>query len=127
MPVALRNLILGILRLRCLICLEGKVFRNLFETYRCCSHCGYFFARESGYFLGSVVFGYAATTGVMLSVGIFLVYGVGLGFSRETLAILIVIVVVFPVWFFRYSRMLWMALDVYLNPPVREDFEPRGR
>ena len=127
MPVALRNFILGILRLRCLICFEGKVFRNLFETYRCCSHCGYFFARESGYFLGSVVFGYAATTGVMLSAGIFLVYGVGLGWSRETLAILLLIVVVFPVWFFRYSRMLWMALDVYLNPPVREDFEPRGR
>jgi hypothetical protein len=42
-------------------------------------------------------------------------------------AILLPIVLVFPIWFFRYSRMLWMALDLWLNPPVLEDFQARGR
>ena len=51
----------------------------------------------------------------------------GLGGDTRVLIIIVVFVLSFPVWFFRYSRMLWMAMDLYLNPPVREDFEPRGR
>ena len=32
------------------------------------------------------------------------------------LAIWIPFLLVFPLWFFRYSRSLWLALELYLNP-----------
>jgi len=31
-------------------------------------------------------------------------------------AIWIPFLLVFPLWFFRYSRSLWLALEFYLNP-----------
>jgi hypothetical protein len=34
------------------------------------------------------------------------------------LAIWLPFCVVFPVWFFRYSRALWLAVEVGLNPEL---------
>jgi hypothetical protein len=47
--------------------------------------------------------------------------------SKTVFVAVIGVSVVFPIWFFRYARALWMCLDLYLNPPVNEDFESRGR
>ena len=127
MPLPFWNFVLGVIRLRCLVCLKGEVFDGLFKAQRSCGHCGYFFARESGYFLGSAYIGYGATIGVAIVTWFILGYLMGLGWGWPVLAVLLLVVSVFPIWFFRYSRMLWMALDMYLNPPVKEDFEARGR
>ena len=127
MPIPIWNLVIGVVRLRCLLCLKGRVFYGLFEARRRCEDCGYFFARESGYFLGSAVFGYAATLAVALVTWFLLSIVMGLGQSWSVLAVLLAIVAVFPIGCFRHFRMLWMALDLYLNPPVKEDFEARGR
>ena len=123
----LRNLVLGVVRLRCPICLEGKVFRGLFAAHRCCENCGYYFSRESGYFLGSFYLGYSITIVVAFLVWFVLGYLAGMGWSPARLAILVAIVAFFPVWFHRYSRLMWVAIDLYLNPPVQEDFQSRGR
>ena len=43
----------------------------------------------------------------------------GLRFGLSTPAqfvIWIPFLLVFPLWFFRYSRSLWLALELYLNP-----------
>ena len=127
MVLPLRHFFIGIIRLRCLICLEGPVFAGFFNSLRRCSHCGYFFARESGYFLGSAYIGYGATAAVAFGTWTGVGSIMGLGWSWIVLVVLLFVASVFPLWFFRYSRMLWMALDLYLNPPVQEDFEARGR
>jgi hypothetical protein len=44
-----------------------------------------------------------------------------------TLAVMIAVAVIFGVWFIRYSKALWLAIDLKLNPPSSEDFESRGR
>jgi len=47
--------------------------------------------------------------------GFFLLWG-WLGLStRAQLLVLVPIVLVFPLWFFRYSRALWLALEWSLN------------
>ena len=127
MNLPFRNLLLGVIRLRCPICLEGRVFDNLLNARRECAHCGYFFERESGYFLGSVYFGYGATLVVAIATWFLFARVFALGWHNVVLFILLTVVVFFPIWFFRYSRMLWIALDLYLNPPVSEDFQDRGR
>lgn len=121
------RLLHGVLTLRCPVCLEGRVFRGWFEAERRCGACGFFFSRESGYFLGSVYLGYGAALALMLALWFLLSRVLGMGWDPRVLAILLATVLVFPVWFFRYARMLWMTLDLWLNPPVAEDFEPRGR
>jgi hypothetical protein len=33
----------------------------------------------------------------------------------------------FGMWSLRYAKMLWLMLDLKIHPPVKEDFERRGR
>jgi len=121
------HLLRGAVRLRCPVCLEGRVFRDLYNARRNCERCGFFFSRESGYFLGSVYLGYGATLALALVLWFLLSRVFGMGWDLRVLIVLLAFVLVFPIWFFRYARMLWMALDLYLNPPVSEDFDARGR
>ena len=47
------RLIAGVLRLRCPICLDGRVFSGLVGTRDHCDGCGYIFSHANRYFLGS--------------------------------------------------------------------------
>jgi len=40
---------------------------------------------------------------------------------------MIAVAVVFGIWFVRYSKAIWLAIDLTLNPPSANDFESRGR
>jgi uncharacterized protein (DUF983 family) len=116
----------ALLRLRCPICGKGKLFSGYFDSPSRCPACGYFFMRESGYFLPHVVIGYAFT--VLTALGSWpVLYMMGIRSAAVLLSVMVAIAVVFGVWFVRYSKVLWLALDLTLHPPQSEDFEARGR
>jgi uncharacterized protein (DUF983 family) len=80
-----------------------------------CALCGLRFERAQGYFVGAIYVNYAMTVLVAI-VGFVLLWGVA-GFStRGQLAVLVPLVVIFPLWFFRYSRSLWLAVEWAINP-----------
>jgi hypothetical protein len=83
--------------------------------------------RESGYFLPHVVIGYGFTILASLGSWPFLYFVLGIRNAAVTLTVMITVAVLFGVWFIRYSKVLWLALDLTLNPPASDDFEPRGR
>jgi uncharacterized protein (DUF983 family) len=116
-----------ILRLRCPVCENATIFNGYFDTPTRCSFCGYFFMRESGYFLPHVAIGYGATVIVALSVWPLLQYVFGVKSDAVILTAMIVTGILFGVWFLRYAKMLWLALDLTLHPPANEDFQSRGR
>ena len=102
------------IRLRCPRCGATPLFRGWFRMAETCALCGLKFERAQGYFVGAIYVNYAAT--VILAIGGFFLLWAGLGFSTGAqLAVLVPIVVVFPLWFFRYSRSLWLALEWSLN------------
>jgi len=79
-----------------------------------CALCGLRFERAQGYFVGAIYINYAVTTLIAVG-GFFLLWGeFGLS-TRAQLLVLVPIVIVFPLWFFRYSRSLWLALEWSLN------------
>jgi uncharacterized protein (DUF983 family) len=102
-------------RLCCPVCGAGRMFRGLFAMNRRCSHCGLWFERAPGYFLGSIYVNYAAT-GLIASV----LYLAPMLWTGRPITWLIGPVVgfcvVFPIVFFRYARSLWLAFDHYLSP-----------
>lgn len=121
-----QRLVFGVIRLRCPMCLAGRVFAGLFGVRRDCGHCGYFFLRQrSSYFLGSAFFAWVVTIPAALGAWYAVRYVAGPPSNAAMLAIPLVVVVIFLIWFFRFWRMLWMALDLYLNPPVEQDFDSR--
>ena len=83
--------------------------------------------RESGYFLPHVAIGYGATVLVALSVWPLMQYVFGIHSDALILTTMVVTGILFGIWFLRYAKMLWLALDLTLHPPAREDFQSRGR
>ena len=83
--------------------------------------------RESGYFLPHVPIGYGFT--VLAALGTWPVarYAFGIRNAALTLSLMVAVAVLFGIWFVRYSKVLWLALDLTLHPPHSEDFESRGR
>jgi len=102
------------LRLRCPRCGETPLFRGWFAMAEACVLCGLRFERAQGYFVGAIYINYAVTTGIAVS-GFFLLWGLLEFSTRDQLLVLVPIVVVFPLWFFRYSRSLWLALEWSFN------------
>jgi hypothetical protein len=117
----------ALLRLKCPICGKGKLFTGYFDSPERCPSCGYYFMRESGYFLPHVAIGYGFTVLAALGAWPVLYYLFGVRNAALTLGVMVAVALFFGVWFVRYSKALWLALDLTLHPPHAEDFESRGR
>src|SRR5262245_10216112 len=107
-------------RLRCPVCGKGKLFRGYFDHPERCATCRYFFMRESGYFLPHVPIGYAFTLVVSLGSWPVLRFVFGIEYAAITLGIMTAVAILFGIWFIRYSKILWLALDLTLSPPTSE-------
>src|SRR5436305_214036 len=116
-----------IVHLRCPVCENARIFNSYFDTPARCPSCGYFFMRESGYFLPHVAIGYGGTVAVALSVWPLLRYVFGVRSDAVILSAMVATAILFGIWFLRYAKMLWLALDLTLHPPADEDFKSRGR
>ncbi len=99
------------LRHRCPKCGEGRLFRRLLAMNDACSGCGLDFKREQGYYIGAMYINYGVTTAVLLAVALPLIDKVPMAHLLWPLAVFSII---FPIWFFRYSRSLWLAVDLYI-------------
>jgi len=103
------------LRLRCPACGRGKIFRGWFTMYDVCPECGRKFQRGPGFFLGSIYFNYGVTA-VLVIVMYFSFFFTGVLTDSHLLILMTIFVVVFPIWFFRYARTLWIAFDELWDP-----------
>jgi uncharacterized protein (DUF983 family) len=115
---ALRRVATGIgrsLRLRCPRCGRAPLYRGWFTMNEVCPVCDLKFERAQGYWVGAIYVNYGVTT-LLAVLGYFLLWSrVGLS-TTALLAIVLPFCVVFPLWFFRYSRGLWLAIEYGLNP-----------
>ncbi len=107
------------LLLKCPICGEGKLFRNLLVMHERCSHCQNQFEREPGFFLGSIYIDYGLTALVPAIAYPVLLFGYKLPETPLLIASL-AYVLVFPLWFHRYARSLWAGFDQWRDPQPGE-------
>jgi hypothetical protein len=87
---------------------------------RRCESCGRLFDRAPGYLLGSIYINYGLTAMLTLA-GYFALYFSGTMRGTPLLATLTAFIVVFPLWFFRYARALWIAFDERWDPWPNEE------
>jgi len=106
------------LRLRCPTCGQGKLFRSWIRMERECSVCGLKYEREPGYFLGSIYFNYGVTA-MIVTVSYLSLFAFTDIDKDVLLWSIAAFCVVFPLWFFRYARALWIAWDHFADPPAR--------
>jgi uncharacterized protein (DUF983 family) len=103
------------LRLRCPVCGRGTLFRDWLSMNKTCPACGAVFEREPGFFLGSIYVNYGLTA-LIVAIAYPILLFQGVLSQRALLAISLAFVVLFPLWFFRYARALWLGLDQYWDP-----------
>ena len=102
------------LMLRCPRCGGGRLFRGWFRMHDACPACGVSFAREPGFYLGSIYINYGVT--VIATGALYATLVAGVGVSHETaLAACLAVAVVLPVIFFRHARSLLLAIDGSVN------------
>jgi len=99
------------LRLRCPQCGEGKLFLGPFRMPDACASCGLDFKREQGYYIGAMYINYGVTAAVLVGVSLPLIGKYPL---ERILWPLGIFCSLFPIWFFRYSRSLWLAIDLFI-------------
>lgn len=102
------------LRLRCPRCGGGKLFRNGFQMYSHCPNCKLQYERAPGYFLGSAYINYGITAVLLTVMYMLLHFGFGYG-NRALAGPLAAFCIVFPLFFFRYARAWWLAMDCYFD------------
>ena len=111
----LKYLLLRGLRLRCPACGEGKLFAGLLSMNDPCQSCGRKFDREPGYLLGSIYFNYGVTA-LLVVILYFGLYFTQAMTNSGRLLTLGIFSLMFPLWFFRYARALWIAFDERFDP-----------
>ena len=105
----------AIWRLRCPRCLSGEVFESLWKMRRTCPSCQLEYEREQGYFLGAMYISYGMA--LALSVPMVLCLMVFWNFSiNEFLLVLLLTLALLSPLLLRYSRILWMHIDQFVDP-----------
>lgn len=90
-------------------------FGHWFTMAPACRLCGLAFERAQGYFVGAIYVNYAVT--VALVIGGYLLLWLLTDLSTAAqLALWLPVALLFPLWFFRYSRSFWLAIEYALNP-----------
>jgi uncharacterized protein (DUF983 family) len=114
------------LGLRCPVCGGDKAFESFFKMRNRCRSCGFVYEREPGYFLGSTYLNYGVTVVLVGITTIVMTFGFDVPVEKCWPAWLVV-GTGFPLFFFRYARLWWTALDIRLDPPTEKDFSDRDR
>lgn len=109
----------AILALRCPRCLSGRVWRHFVSMNATCPECGLVFERESGYFAGAMVVSYGLAVPILAAMVVALIT---LGRLDAVVALIIgntAYLVLVP-FIFRYSRVVWLHLDWFIDPGERQ-------
>ncbi len=87
------------------------------EIRHTCPSCGHHFERHEGYWIGAVAVNTVATIGVF---GVLLVAGTVLTWPDVPWGWLtvagVLVTLLFPIGFYPWSKLLWVALDLTLHP-----------
>ena len=104
-------------RLQCPRCGRAPLFRGWFTMNEVCAVCDLRFERAQGYWIGAIYVNYGVTT-LIAVVGYFSLWAWTEPSTALQLAMWLPFCVLFPLWFFRYSRAIWLALEQGINPEL---------
>lgn len=108
------------MRRRCPVCGSGKPFTGWFRMTPECPNCAYRYEREDGYWVGAMIVNMAVTE-VLFGI-VFVAAAVASWPDVPWVPLLVMgaaMNVLIPTFFYPFSKTIWVALDIYLNPPPR--------
>ncbi len=94
------------------------MFLGLFKMHAECPGCHFKFEREYGFFVGAIYLNYAGTVAIAIPGYFVLDYFTEMTLTQQ-LVLWIAFGTLFPVFFFRYARSLWLGLNYMFDPEER--------
>ncbi len=126
-PARTRHLFWRAARLRCPVCAGGPLFHSWFTMRDACPGCGLQLERhEPGYYLGAMSLNLGVAEGTFA-----LAFGAAVWATwpdvpwDPLLYASVALMVLAPVAFYPFSKILWLALDLRVRPATREDLRQR--
>jgi uncharacterized protein (DUF983 family) len=110
-----RRAALRAVRLRCPRCGRGKLFEGFLAMRERCPTCLLTFEREHGFFVGAIYINYAGTVLVALASFHALELFTPVPFAWR-LGIAVACAAIFPLFFYRYAKSLWLSFDWFVDP-----------
>lgn len=120
----------SILNNKCPRCHEGDFyvnshpyqFKDFGKNHETCSHCGYKFDKEPGYFYGAMYVSYGLTVAFSVAIAVaIVVLFPGSSYKVYMAAIILGLFILMPISF-RLSRLIWMNLfQHYESPKIAND------
>ena len=101
--------------LKCPRCSTGSLFVKRFTMHINCPNCNLKFEREQGYFIGAMYINYGATVFLVFPGYFFIDLFNSIPFIAN-FCVWGLVSAVFPIFFYRYSKSLWLNMDYILNP-----------
>jgi hypothetical protein len=83
--------------------------------HKACPHCERNLEREPGFYLGSIYFNYGLTALIVAIAYPVLMFNQVLS-DGWLVGLTLSFAVLFPIWFFRYARSLWLGFDQFVDP-----------
>ncbi len=111
---------------RCAVCGGGRLFSGWFTMAERCPSCGYHFEREEGFFLGAYVMNLAIAQALVILLAV--VPAIVLLDSDAdvtlwpVLAAGVAAAVLAPLFFYPWSKTLWLAIELIMRP--LDEIEP---
>jgi len=116
---------------RCPACGNGRLFQGYFTLRPVCPGCGLRLEREEGYFLGAMLLNLLFAEALFIAGFVIVLLQTwphppwtALTYGSAAAVIL------FPTILYPFAKTLWLALDLLIQPPRREESErpqPPGR
>lgn len=80
-----------------------------------CAECDLRYEREPGFFLGAIYLNYGMTS--LIATAAYPIARLVYGYPRNpTIVVIVIFILLFPLWFHRYARSLWLAFDYFVDP-----------
>lgn len=111
-------------RLKCPVCGQGRLFDGWFKMQPRCLSCETPFQREGGFYLGSIYFNYGLTALIVAIAYPALLFTRTVP-EKPLLFGALAFTLLFPLWFFRYARALWLGFDQWMDPQRTEQPDER--
>lgn len=107
--------IMAILKQQCPRCMDGTVFKEMFDMNQNCPTCDLAFEREPGYFTGAMYLSYGFAIAALVPTVLILLLWFEASMSWLMGILTLQIIAMSPI-VFRYSRVAWMHIDQVVAP-----------
>lgn len=102
---------------RCGVCGERRIFRRWFTMVDECPTCGLTFEREPGAYIGAIGINTIVSFGALLITIVALLVATYPEMpAAPIMGASVAVAVIVPLFFYPFSRTIWLAIDLGMNP-----------